>query len=301
MSNNMSILNENPDSYLLIGNITQPRGVIKNVRCALDEVVTVEHSNLQPGINFVTCRTTMPYGLISVDNNEIFCHTCFQIGKQTVFVQNNEVDIMIKNRSENNCEIFPDIPLAIASTILVNNISPCYAINETAIINNNDDNRFSFPLNEEEGNKFLISVGPFSLPLYEEGEEEEVIDWKKEISKIGVFPPQFLNDFIYFVETEVLNLFARTKYDCGMLDKKYGYIEDIPMTTDRPIASPQMNVGPVRSAQIRSAFNKLEANSIVIKGLSPYATPCFVVPKITTNRTRFVMDFRELNKNCKTL
>ena len=301
MSNNMSILNENPDSYLLIGNITQPRGVIKNVRCALDEVVTVEHSNLQPGINFVTCRTTMPYGLISVDNNEIFCHTCFQIGKQTVFVQNNEVDIMIKNRSENNCEIFSDIPIAIASTILVNNISPCYNINESAINNDNDDNRFSFPLNEEEGNKLLNSVEPFSLPLYEEGEEEEVIDWKMEISKEGVFPPQFLNDFILFVETEVPNLFARTEYDCGMLDKKYGYIDDIPMTTDRPIASPQMNVGPVRSAQIRSAFNKLEANGIVEKGLSPYATPCFVVPKITTNKTRVVMDFRELNKNSKTL
>jgi hypothetical protein len=45
----------------------------------------------------------------------------------------------------------------------------------------------------------------------------------------------------------------------------------------------------------------LEANGIVEKGLSPYATPCFVVPKLTSNKTRVVMDFRELNKHCHTV
>ena len=306
LNNDMSILNEKQDSYLVIGQISQPKAIVKNVRNIQDELLSADNVILQPGINFVKCNINLDHGVMNVTAFEDFKVTCLQLPKQTIFVDKNSTEICIKNLSSNNCELFGGVPLAIASQTIINNVLPCNKVDsQINELSNEDDehieDRFKFPLSEEEGRKLLASAEPFSFPLYEEGEEEEIIDWKKELGKEGVFPTHLLDEFIEFVEKEIPNIFSRTEYDCGKLDRKYGFVEDLPMITDRPIASPPMNIGPIRSAQIRSTFNRLEANGIVEKGLSPYATPCFVVPKITSNRTRMVADFRELNSHCETL
>jgi len=301
LENDISILNENRDSYLVIGNVSHPREVIKNVNSVQEDVFNINHECLQPGINLIRCKTVFPFGTIYVGNCDESESSCLSISPQIRFVNDNEFEITVKNSSGNCCELFPDTPLTNASINIINNVFSCNSVSESLIAKEEEEGRFKFPLSESEGEKLLNSVEPFSLPLLGDGEEEEIIDWKAEVSKEGVFPPHLLDEFISFIETEVPHIFSRTEYDCGKLDRKYGYIEDIPLTTDRPIASPQMNVGPIRSAQIRSTFDKLEAAGIVEKGLSPYATPCFVVPKLSSNKTRLVMDFRELNKHCHTV
>ena len=305
LSNDISILNENHVSYLLIGQISQPKGIIKNVKNVREEIEIANDTILQPGINYVKCYSSLEQGVINVDTYDELNDTCIQINKQMIRIVNHEIEICIKNLSSNNFEFYKGAPLSVASREIINNVSSSHN-EETQLNEVNEENvevegRFKFPLSEEEGRKLLESAEPFSLILYDEGEEEEFIDWKKELGKEGVFPPHLLDEFIKFVEKEIPNIFSRAEYDCGKLDRKYGYVEDLPMITDRPIASPPMNVGPIRSAQIRSTFNKLEANDIVEKGLSPYATPCFVVPKATSNRTRMVADFREINLHCETL
>jgi len=306
----MSIINEEKESYLAIGNVTQPTSIIKTVRTIENELKVLGDTTLKPGLNVVQCVTAIPAGQLfdyrlSLQEWE---DTCVTIMRQSAFVIDNKVDLFIKNNSENDLEIFDNFPILSVSLQLRNNVASCFKIEQQIdqqksdpISLEPDEGRFKFPLSEEEGVKLLESVEPLSFPLFDEGETEDIIDWKAELKKPGVFPPKWYDNFCDFVDREIPNIFAKTEYDCGKLDRKYGFIDDIPMTTDRPIASPPINVGPIRSAQIRSTFDRLEANGIVVKGHSPYATPCFVVPKITSNRTRVVMDYRELNNNCVAL
>jgi len=304
IDNKMSIINEHENSYLAIGNVTSPKSIIRTVRSIENELNILGDTKLHPGINLVRCTTQVPSGQLVITDNGEWLDTCITICNQSTTVTDNKLDLLIMNQSENYLELYHNFPLISTSLQLKNNVASCFKIEEhTPEIQplEPDEGRFKFPLSEEEGLKLLESVEPLSFPLFYEGETEDIIDWKAELKKPGMFLSEWYDSFCDFVENEIPNIFARTEYDCGKLDRKYGYIDDIPMTTDRPIASPQINVGPIRSAQIRSTFDRLEANGIVVKGHSPYATPCFVVPKITSNRTRVVMDYRELNNNCLAL
>jgi hypothetical protein len=308
LANDLSIINENRDSYLLIGKISEPKEMIRNVNRIDDELYSSTSVTLHSGVNFVQCTTFLNNCEVDISPISEYKDACLKLCDSKIIIRNNVAEIMIKNLSFFDIEIGNNVPLAVVHKEIINNVSQSSTNATTTPPSSTridegevEVGRFKFPLSEEEGRKLLESAEPFSLPLYEEGEEEDTIDWRKEISRDGVFPPHLLSEFIEFVSNEVPNVFSRTEYDCGKLDRKYGYIEDLPLITDKPIASPQMNVGPIRSAQIRSMFNKLEANGIVKKGLSPYATPCFVVPKLTSNRTRMVADYRPLNSASEAL
>ena len=180
---------------MLIGQISQPKGIIKNVKNVREEIEIANDTVLQPGINYVKCHSSLEQGVINIATNDEFNETCIQINKQMVRIVNHEIEICIKNFSSNNFELYKGAPLSVASREIINNVSSFHN-KETQLNEINEENldsdvegRFKFPLSEEEGRKLLESAEPFSLILYDEGEEEEFIDWKKELGKEGVFPP----------------------------------------------------------------------------------------------------------------
>ena len=294
VSTKMSIINDDKESYLYIGSITNPEVRIKNVRMLEDEVLLFDEVKIRNGINNVKCYTNISDGIVEVKADRVFEKTCITVPYQTVKVVNYETNINLFNESQNEMMLMSD--LKVGTLFDVTRTEKCQQVQLDA---ENDEARFTFPLSEEEGQRLLESVEPCNLPALDPGQEPDEIDWEAEISKPGVFPEEYLGDFKDFIKTEVLSLFSKNEFDCGCLDPKYGFVEDLPTVTDEPPKSHKIPLNSVRAAQLQATFDKLEEHGIVIKGQSPYKTHCLVVPR-KDGRQRVCIDYRQLNAICET-
>jgi len=293
INKNMSIINNGNDSFLYIGGVENPEAVIQNIRTMEDEVLLFDDVVIKQGINKTQCYTHFQNGIVEVKACKTFNKTCITIPTQTVEVRDHLMNIQLINYSQNEMTLASDFKVAKLTNL---QSSKC---NQVQLDSEDSEGRFSFPLSEEEGLRLLESVEPCNLPALDPGQEPDEIDWEKEVRKPDVFPKDYLEDFIKFVKTEVPNLFSRNEFDCGCLDPKYGYVDDLPTTTDVPPKSYKIPLNSVRAAQIQATFDKLEEYGIVVKGQSPYKTYCLVVPR-KDGRQRVCIDYRQLNAICET-
>jgi len=306
VENNISIINDNNESFLCVGSVSDSTAVIRNVHFQPNEIFLSQKTIIKSGINKVSCYSIVSEGIIDIrEDEQAFNETVIKVPSQSIKINDFQADIQIINESENDFEMMEDSSIGHISLYEDDCIQRCnkVLVNLPDDVNTESeeslDARYKFPLSEEEGRKLLDSVEPFSFPMIDENTGEEIIDWEQEISKEGVFPPEHLDDFISFVKSSVPNIFSKTEYDCGKLDPKYGFVDRFPMTTNEPIKSNPINWGPLRTAQIQNTFDKMEANGLLVKGHSPYATPCLVVAK-ADGRMRVVIDYRKINANCET-
>ena len=304
VENNISIINEEKGSYLCIGSIRDDSAIIRTVHFQPSEIFLSEKTIFHAGINKVSCYSSISEGIIDIEGGKNLDETVIKVPNQSLKITNHCADIQIINRSENDFEMIEDSFIGSISLCQEECVDRCKKVlvntsNVDETKDNKLDERFKFPLSEEEGRKLLDSVEPFSFPMIDENTGEEIIDWEEEISKEGIFPAEHLSEFISFIKNKVPNIFSRTEYDCGKLDPKYGFVERFPMTSDEPIKSNYINWGPLRTAQMQNTFDKMEANGLLVKGHSPYATPCLTVAK-ADGRMRVVIDYRKINANCET-
>ena len=286
LSSNMSILNNNNKSFLLIGPLNDPKAVIENVKYLENDVLLLGDNTLDLGVNFVSCYSPHEAGYVKVNQTLDFTDSCIKIPEQISQVHNHKLQLQICNLTEQ--------PFALREHSHIGTGTQLKQVNGWI----EEDDRFSFPLSDEEAQKILESCEPHSIPIFD-GNTEAVIDWEAALRQPGILPQNCLEQIISFVKTDTPNLFSQTEYDVGCLDKKYAFIEEFPLTTSVPVKSKPYVFNAIRSAQIKNTFDKLEQNGLLKKAHSPYATACLVVPK-GDNRVRLVFDFRPFNKICLT-
>ncbi len=83
IDNKMSIINEEKESYLTIGNVTQPKSIIRTVRNIENELKILGDTMLHPGINLVKCSTQIPSGELHISDNKEWLDTCLHITNQS--------------------------------------------------------------------------------------------------------------------------------------------------------------------------------------------------------------------------
>ena len=292
INSNMSIINNNNSSCLLIGDPLKPDVIVKNSTSFPTDVLLLNDESFKSGINKVTCYSCLDEGTVEISGAENFIDTCLFIPQQSIEIKNHKSELQIYNLSENKFDLNEDTTMG-SLTQIGNYGDEIEDNSQDDAEDESEDSRFQFPLSESQGNKLLDSTEPFSFAI-----DEEIIDWKTEFSKDGVFPDELREEFMQFIEIETPNIFSKTEYDCGCLDKKYGYIEDFPLTDNIPITSKPYRLNSVRAAQVQSTFDRLEKNGLMIRGLSEYATPCLLVPK-SDGRLRLCLDYRLLNSKCE--
>ena len=307
---NMSIINNDNHSFLLIGSLSNPQAMIENYKIMEDEILLLDNQKLEYGINKVSCYSALENGEVEISPSSDFSNTCLFIPQQSVQIKNHKVNLQVYNLADQSVKLTEKTSIGTFSAlnkaheelfndqVKLKNNNKNLNLNEEKERTSVDDDRFSFPLSEEEGKKLLDSCEPANLPIIE-GNNEVYIDWEKELSKPGIFPAHRLEEFKIFLKTQTPGVFSRTEYDVGCLDKRFGIIESFPLTSEEPVYSKPYIFNAVRQSQINNTFDKLERNGLVKKGHSPYATPCLLVPK-GDGRIRLVIDFRKLNAQCET-
>jgi len=303
---NMSIINNDNNSFLLIGSLNNPQTIIENHKIMEDEILLLDNQKLEYGINKVSCYSALETGDVEISPSSDFTNTCLFIPHQSVKIKNHKAELQIYNLTNQSMNLREKTSIGTFSSL---NKTDDF-LNDDLIINNseiekggehlsddNDNGRFAFPLSEEEARRLLESCEPANLPILENG-QEAFINWEEEISKPGIFPPHRLDEFKNFLRKETPGIFSKTEYDVGMLDKRYGMVNSFPLTSDEPVCSKPYKFNAVRMSQMNNTFDRLEKNGLIIKGHSPYATPCLLVPK-GDGRIRLVMDFRKLNAQCQ--
>ena len=306
---NMSIINNDNHSFLLIGSLSNPQTMIENYKIMEDEILLLDNQKLEYGINKVSCYSALENGDVEISPSSDFSDTCLFIPQQSVQIKNHKVNLQVYNLADQSVKLTEKTSIGTFSALnraheeffkdqvpLKNNKNK--TLNEDKKQTGDNEDRFSFPLSEDEAKKLLDSCEPANLPIIE-GNNEVYIDWEKELSKPGIFPAHRLEEFKSFLKTQTPGVFSRTEYDVGCLDKRFGIIESFPLTSEDPVFSKPYIFNAVRQSQINNTFDKLERNGLVKKGHSPYATPCLLVPK-GDGRIRLVIDFRKLNAQCET-
>ena len=283
---NMSIINNNNESFLLIGEFNNPETIVKNLTSEPNNVLLLKNENIISGINKVSCFSCIEQGVVEISPKNEFKDTCLFIPQQSVEINDFKAELQIYNLSDSSFELQENTTIG-----SLTHLNTCW--DQELDDDETDNSRFKFPLNETQGQKLLDSAEPFSLPI-----EEELVNWEHEFCKDGIFPADLRDEFVEFVKNETPNIFSKTEYDCGCLDSKYGFIEDFPLTSDVPISSKPYRLNSVRAAQVQTTFDRLEKNGLVKKGHSPYATPCLLVPK-SDGRLRLVIDYRAFNAMCE--
>ncbi len=298
---NMSIVSHNNDSYLYVGDITNPDSIVKNFTTSPNDILLMDDVHILPGINKISCVSSMASGVVEIKNNSDFEDTCLYVPMQYITIKDYQINMLAYNLSENVFNLLENTNVAQIMHVSIPevvNMNVCSSIETKthydSSFEDEGDERFTFPLPDKQGEELLEAVEPYSIPLI-----EEKFDFEKDLSVNGVFPSDFLNDFISFIKDKTPNIFAKSEYDCGTLDKKYGFIEELPLTSDIPISAKPYRLNTIRAAQVKSTFEKLEKMGLVVKGHSPYATPVLLVPK-ADNRLRLVCDYRRLNANLET-
>jgi len=209
VANNISIINDNNESFLCVGSIKDDATFIRNVQFHSREIFLSDKTLVRAGINKVSCYTSIPNGLLKVEEPIEVGNTVIKIPPQTLYANKHQLELQILNQSENSLELIEDFPIGNIQMVNDQSYLNCNQVllntaNEDSLDPNEDlDGRYQFPLSEEEGRKLLDSVEPFSFPMVDENTGEEVIDWEEEISKEGVFPKEYLHDFISYIKEKI--------------------------------------------------------------------------------------------------
>ena len=62
-----------------------------------------------------------------------------------------------------------------------------------------------------------------------------------------------------------------------------------------PAHKPPIRCSPTHAQYMRDEYKLLEEHGLTTRGPTPWASPCFLVPKPRSDKLRTVIDFRQLN------
>ncbi len=99
LANDILIINENQDSYLLIGKFLEPKEMIKNIDSIEDKLSFSSNVTLHCEINFVQCATSLNNSDIQISSIKKYNDTCLHLCDSKVRIIDNVAKIMIKNLS----------------------------------------------------------------------------------------------------------------------------------------------------------------------------------------------------------
>ena len=165
LNSNMSILNNNNKSFLLIGPLTDPITIIENKKYLEDDILLLDDQNLNLGVNKVSCFSNIKNGYIQITPSNDFTGSCIQIPEQISQVTNHKLNLEICNLTEQQFQLREHSQIGSGKELKEIN----------GWLEEND--RFSFPLSDEEAQKILESCEPHSLPFFDDNAEAK-IDWE---------------------------------------------------------------------------------------------------------------------------
>ena len=136
-----------------------------------------------------------------------------------------------------------------------------------------------------------ILQGPPGLPLPQEAAAFDITGYLQK-----AFPPEYLDDFLRFLDTEVPGVISKSEYDFGCFD---GPPMDIITTSSAPIVSKPYAFDEIRTQQLTKLLDHLVDKKIMRRGTSPWGSPAFLVPRKGeaggATKLRLVLDYRQLN------